>query len=265
MNLQVEREITRRMSVSGGYLRTRGLHIIMQRNLNVPTLTAAQDPVNLGRPNAGFANINQYSGQGDSYYNGMTTSIQYRNSAWASLRVSYTLSKAIDNTGNAFFSGPQDNFNIRDDRGLSDNDQRHRLTVSGQLSAPHRMTGGLWYRILDGFQLSPIFTYGSAYPFNIVTGGQTLQTTSARLPGVGRNTGKGFPFSTLDVRLSRQFQLTERMRAELMIEGFNVLNHTNLQFPNATWGTGATPVSTFGKPTAASDPRQMQIGVRLSY
>jgi hypothetical protein len=55
------------------------------------------------------------------------------------------------------------------------------------------------------------------------------------------------------------------MGVELILEGFNVLNHTNLQFPNATWGTGATPVATFGKPTAASDPRQLQIGVRLSY
>jgi hypothetical protein len=264
-NLQIEREITRRMSVSVGYLRTRGLHIIMQRNLNVPTLTAAQDPVNLGRPNPNFATINQYSGQGDSYYNGMTTAIQYRSSTWASVRMSYTLSKAIDNTGNAFFSGPQNNFDIRDDRGLSDNDQRHRLTVSGQFSAPRRASSGLWYKIIEGFQMSPIFTYGSAYPFNIVTGGQTLQTTSARLPGVGRNTGKGFTSSTLDVRLSRKFQPTERLGMELILEGFNVLNHTNLQFPNATWGTGATPVATFGRATAAGDPRQMQIGVRLSY
>src|SRR5262249_26503503 len=33
-NLQVEREVFRRVSVSVGYLHTRGYHIIMQRNLN---------------------------------------------------------------------------------------------------------------------------------------------------------------------------------------------------------------------------------------
>ena len=264
-NLQVERELFRRVSVALGYMHTRGLHIIMQRNLNVPTLSAAQDPLNLGRPNGNFANINQYSGQGDSYYDGMTVSVQHRASAWAIARFSYTLSKAIDNTGNAFFNGPQDNFNIRDDRGLSDNDQRHRITVSGQLAVPRRSNGGAWSKVFAGFQLSPIFTYASPYPFNIVTGGQTIQTTAARLPGVGRNTGLGFNYMNLDFRLNRQFRVRERIGLELMAEVFNALNRTNLQFPNNTWGTGATPVATFGKPTAANDPRQIQFGLRLTH
>src|SRR5215510_15054600 len=98
-----------RLTLTAGYLRVRGLHIIMQRNLNVPTLTALQDPVNLGRPNPNFGNITQYSGQGDSYYNGMTVSLEHRGSRWASGKVAYTLSKSIDNTGNAFFSSPQNN------------------------------------------------------------------------------------------------------------------------------------------------------------
>src|SRR6185436_20159381 len=109
-----EREITRQISASLGFLHTHGLHIIMQRNLNVPTVGAAQDPVNLGRPNPNFGNIPQYSGQGDSYYHGMTMSVQHRASKWIRGRVSYTLSKAIDNSGNFFFSSPQNNFNIRD-------------------------------------------------------------------------------------------------------------------------------------------------------
>ena len=79
-----------------------------------------------------------------------------------------------------FFSSPQDNFSIRDDRALSDNDQRQRLTVSGQLNVPRAI------------QLSAIYTYGSPFPFNVVTGGQTLQTTAARVAGIGRNTGIGF-------------------------------------------------------------------------
>jgi hypothetical protein len=49
----------------------------------------------------------------------------------------------------------------------------------------------------------------------------------------------------------------------VMAESFNVLNRSNLQFPNNTWGTGTTPVATFGAATAATDPRQMQFGVRL--
>jgi hypothetical protein len=263
-NLEVEHEISHRVAVSAGYVHLRGMHIIMQRNLNVPTLTAAQDPVNLGRPNPSIGNISQYSGQGDSYYDGMTLALEHRGSGWASARVSYTVSKAIDNTGNAFFSSPQNNFNIRDDRGLSDNDQRYRLAVSGQYRVPRSMENkSLLYRVANGFQLSPIFTYGSPNPFNILTGGQTLQTTNARPAGVGRNTGKGFKSATLDLRLSRKFQIAEHAAMELMAESFNVLNHANFQFSNNIWGLGTTPAATFGRPTAANDPRQIQFGLRL--
>jgi hypothetical protein len=35
--------------------------------------------------------------------------------------------------------------------------------------------------------------------------------------------------------------------------------------PNATFGAGTTPLPAFGRPTAAADPRQIQLGVRVSY
>ena len=133
----------------------------------------------------------------------------------------------------------------------SDLDQRHRVTFSGEVAA-------------RGFRLSPIFTYGSAYPFNIVTGGQTIQTTAARPAGVGRNAGIGFGYASLDLRISRRFRIRDRADLEILGESFNTFNRANLQFPNNTFGTGTTPLSAFGKPTAASDPRQIQFGLRLS-
>jgi len=50
-----------------------------------------------------------------------------------------------------------------------------------------------------------------------------------------------------------------------MVDGFNVLNHRNNQLPNNIFGTGPTPRLTFGQPTAAGDPRQVQLGLRLSF
>jgi hypothetical protein len=264
-NLQIERELSGRTSVSVGYLYGRGVHIIMQRNLNVPTLTASQDPLNLGRPNPNYGNITQYSGQGDSSYNGMTVSVEERATGWATTRVSYTLSKTIDNAGNAFFNSPQNNFDLRDERALSDNDQRHRLTISGELIVPMKQSHTLLHQAFEGFRLSSIFSYSSPYPFNIVTGGQTIQTTAARVPGVGRNTGTGFSYASLDVRLSRRIAVTDRVTAEILAESFNTLNRTNLQFPNNTFGTGSTPLPAFGQPTAAADARQVQFGLRLSF
>lgn len=269
-SLQIERELTARTSLSVGYLHTRGLHLILSRNVNVPTLTAAQAAAqgvpNLGRPNPSFANMSRYESSGDSYYNGLTVSLNRRFARWVGARLSYTFSKALDNTGNAFFFTPQDNFNLRDDRGRSDNDQRHLLAVSGTLAAPN---GGdaLWRRAAAGFQLSWIYRYGSALPFNIVMGSDRNNDTNVndRPVGVGRNAGEGFDFASFDLRLSRRIRFTERFGLEVIAEGFNLFNRANFQLPNNTFGSSATPLATFGRPTGAADPRQIQFGLKLSF
>lgn len=266
-NLQIERELTASASLSVGYLRTRGLHLILSRNANVPRFPVSAGAPNQGRPNPNFANISRFEGSGDSYYDGLMVSLNRRFRRWAGARLSYTFSKAIDNTGNAFFFTPQDNFNLRDERGRGDNDQRHVLAVSGSLAAPETAGGGLLRRVIAGFQLSSIFRYGSALPFNIVTGADRNLDTNVndRPVGVGRNTGEGFDFAALDLRLSRRIRFTERMGLEVIAEGFNMFNRANFQLPVTTFGTGATPNANFGRPTAAADPRQIQFGLRLSF
>src|SRR6185503_15515424 len=112
-NLQIERELPGQASVSIGYIYLRGLHLILSRNVNVPRFPASAGVANLGRPDPNWGNISRYESSGDSYYNGMLISFNRRARRWTSLRVSYTLSKAIDDTGNFFFSTPQDNFNLR--------------------------------------------------------------------------------------------------------------------------------------------------------
>ena len=91
----------------------------------------------------------------------------------------------LDNAGNAFFFTPQDNFNLRDDRGRSDNDQRHRLTLSGTLAVPETKSNSSWRRVVEGFQFSYIFNYGSALPLNIQTGADRNFDTSVNDRPVG--------------------------------------------------------------------------------
>jgi hypothetical protein len=67
------------------------------------------------------------------------------------------------------------------------------------------------------------------------------------------------------MRLSRRVSVTERVAIETIVEFFNTFNHTNLQFPNNAYGTGTTPLPSFGQATSASDPRQIQFGLRVSY
>jgi len=266
-NLQIERELPGNAVFSIGYLHLRAFHLILSRNVNVPTVPASAGIPNLGRPDPKWGNISRFESSGNSYYDGMVVSYNQRAAQWANIRVSYTLSKTIDDAGNFFFSSVQNNFNIRDDRGLSDNDQRHRLVVSGSLEVPPHDKATGFQRFLCGFQLGYIFTYASRLPFNVLLGSdRNFDTNNNDRPvGVGRNTGRGFDFASLDLRLSRRFHLTERVDLQLLAEGFNVLNRANFGVPNNTFGSGATPLPTFGQPTSAFDPRQFQFGMKVSF
>jgi len=236
------------------------LHLILSRNVNVPTLTAAQAAAqgvaNLGRPDPRYGNVSRYEGAGDSYYNGLAVSAQYRLKRGTTLRLSYNLSKAIDDVGNFFFSAPQNNFNLRDDRGLSDNDQRHRVTLSAVVESPFTHT------ILRGWQLSPLFLYTSQLPFNLQLGQDRNFDTSTndRPVGIGRNTGRGFDYISLDFRLSRTFRISERWSVQGIAEVFNSLNDTNRAVPNAV-----ISAPTFGQATSVFDARQIQFGARVNF
>jgi hypothetical protein len=241
-DLQIDRELRPGSLLSVGYQHLRGIHILLQRNLNV------------GRPNPNYGNISQYESAGDSYYNGLNVAFSQKASRRISFRASYTLSKCIDDAGTFFFSAPQNNFDLRDDRGLSDSDQRHRVSASGTLD-PGR-----------GWQLSSIFTYASALPFNIQTGNDRNGDTTVndRPVGIGRNTGRAFDSLSLDARISRRFRF-EKVNLDALLEGFNLTNRANWQFPNNIFGTGPLPLPAFGHPTAAAAPRQLQLALRLSF
>jgi hypothetical protein len=264
-NIQIERELPGNAVVSLGYLHLRALHIILSRNVNVPTVPASSGVPNLGRPDPNWGNISRFESSGDSYYDGLLLSFNKR-ASWTTVRGSYTFSKTIDDAGNFFFSTPQNNFNVRDDQGLSDNDQRQRLVVSGSFESPVGTKNEV-ARTLRGFQLSYIFTYASRLPFNVLLGSdRNFDTNNNDRPiGVGRNTGRGFDYASFDMRLSRRIRITEHLSFDVLAEGFNLFNRANFSVPNNTFGSGATPNATFRQPTQAFDPRQFQFGLKLNF
>ncbi|MGC4050778.1 MAG: hypothetical protein QM757_15495 [Paludibaculum sp.] len=129
-----------------------------------------------------------------------------------------------------------------------------------------------WQLVSHGFQLGGMLQYYSALPFNITAGSNTVQGTAARPTVNGafieRNAGRGFDFLNLNVRLSRSFQFTERLRMEAIAESFNSLNRANGVTLNGVFGAGAyptNPAAAFGQVTSVADPRTMQLAVRISF
>jgi hypothetical protein len=275
--VQVERGFGSMLSAQAGYSYVRGHGILLSHNVNVPTLTAAQAALlgvpNLGRPNPAFGNISQYDALGDSWFNGLTVSLETRKAPWGGARVSYTLSNAQDDAGNAFFQTPQTQNDILADKGPSDNDQRHRLVVSGTIGDG---SSTALRHALAGVEIGWVYSYGTALPFNIVTGADNNNDTTVndRPAGVGRNSGRMPCFSdltqpcgtaTFDMRISRVFSFSATNRIDLIFEAFNLFNRANVVNVNNTIGNGATPSPTFQQVTAVGDMRQVQLGIRWNF
>ncbi len=289
-SLEVDQQITKTSNLSIAYQHLRGLDILIDVNLNTPTCTSATDPINLCRPNSAYGNNKQYYPGADSYYDALTVSYVQRPIRYGSYRLSYTFSKAIDDVSEFFFSSPVNNYNIGEDRSLSDDNQKHRVVVDGMLHTSYAPTSTLVGKLTHGFELSGTLTYYSAFPFNITSGASAgttanIQGTTLRpclagqaagcalaLPGtmIVRNAGVGFPSFNTNLRVSRTFALGQRYRLQGIAEAFNAVNTRNDLFPTGNFGTGAYPSQPnanglFGTPTAAADPRNIEFAAKLSF
>jgi hypothetical protein len=218
---------------------------------------------------------------GASVYHGIAVSLDKRFSRNYQLLASYTLGKAIDDaTDINIADGSENPTNTRGDRSLSIFDVRHRLVVSGVFDSPFR-----WLALAD-FTISPIFTWRSAFPFNITTGIDTNMDNNAndRPFATGRNTGIGLPFYSTDLRVARQLYLDgERRRSlELILDVFNTFNRANYKEINGSTNgiltlsdLGITnvrvrankdlPPTALGWPTSAYDPRILQLAAKINF
>jgi hypothetical protein len=246
------------MTVGVTYQYLRARHLLMSLNQNVPSCVAAG--TNNGcRPNPSYANNAQSSAAGASNYHGLHVSLVQRPARWGHYRVSYALSKSMNNLGEFFFSSPIDPFDLSKDWGRSDDDQRHRLVVSGAAD-------------VRGFRVSGMVQAYSAVPLNITSGVTTIQGTAGRpiVNGrfIDRNAGEGSGFFSASMRVSRVFRVSGRAELEPLVEAFNLTNHTNVLTRNTNFGAGAYPSSpsaTFGEITAVGDPRTVQFGLRARF
>ena len=277
-SVEVEQQLGAHTTISAGYQYVRGVDLIISVNQNVPTCVAAG--TNNGcRPISAYANNSQYSPLADSTYHGLHVSFVQRPTRWGSYRVSYTLSKAMDDVGEFFFSSPIDPTDLSKDWGRSDDDQRHRLVLNGAINSSMEPAHTAWELLTHGFQVSGMLQYYSALPFNITSGVTTLQgppggrwptarAFTSRPPMCGRvfvpETSEPVRTFSLSARLSRSFRVGERAKVEVLAEGFNLTNRANVVQVNGNFGAGAypaSPSSTFGQTTAVNDPRTFQFGI----
>ena len=295
-NLNVQRELTRDLAVMAGYFGSKGTHLILRRNINQPVNGARpypalseSSPILPGTP---LGNITEADGTGNSSYNALWVTANQRLAHGVQFNASYMWSKSLDyNSLSSQGVVVQNSYDPQGDRGPSDYDARRRFVVSAIYELPFRSN-----RFVSGWELAAIVQSQSGSPVNIVISNSTINgiantlrpdvtgpiniigsverwfdtsvfTPVARFGNLGRNVVVGPGFNNTDFSVIKNTKVTERIRAQLRAEFFDLFNHANFGQPGNVVGTPA-----FGRITNTRFPtgesgssRQVQFAVKLFF
>jgi len=313
MEFSVEQELFKDFTLNAVYMASRGQRMPVFRDTNLfppsrtATYTVCADPQvgtstacsNVAqtftvpfwtgaRPNTSYGYITAAESVINTWYHGFVLQAKQRFSHGIQLQAALTISKAQDNGQSLItFSSsnqPQNPFDLRQDYALSDLDQRKRFTMTALWQPPFSRIGSRPLRTaFDGFQLSGILTLADGRPYSGFTSGNPTPAGimggllgvggSSRLPWTGRNIYTYPGAATVDLRLAREFKFSERVRWQLIAEGFNVFNRVNITGITTTQynvrGAVLFPRTDFRAISATGTnlmrERQYQLGTRLTF
>ncbi len=357
LNVGVQREIVRNLSVSADYVMRRGVHFgafelffpdlnrwnrfsgytlpatgiaAPIRNPVIPACTAAQR----NDPKAQCSNGPiQYGLPGIlSRYSALQVKVDKRFSQGFLLSASYAMARYTT------FTSISSNDNLYEGHGISGGNPRHRFTFSGIWDLP-KYTGDekVLRGILNGWQVSTIMEMRTGAPTSVTLGVFDVEgdgTFVFRLPGTtvssfGYNMnnddiralvaeynakfpapantqlrdipranrdalGTAYPYVVLpenfafndsflstDLRVTRVIRLTEKVRLNVIAEGFNIFNIANLTGFSGTLdayvrptavAAGRNPTPNFGQASGrvnpifgSGGPRAFQLAARISF
>jgi len=270
-----------------------------------PAVLNSQLPGTLRTPGtiSPFGSINAQTSDGNSTYHALNADLKKRFSNHFQFLASYTWSHSIDDSSDLqTLLLPQDNRRFNEERADALFDQRHRFVFSGVITSPAAWrSGDGFHRFLSDFTVAPIFEWSSGRPLNILSNqdtnnDQSNQTdrptvladgtlcvagefgcvagitngdfTRGNLP---RNFGLIHNYMSFDMRVAKLVRLSDRVRLELIAEGFNLFNRFNeaaaspfiedVRAFNQRAGNGRY----YSRPTASFDPRQFQFGLKLNF
>ena len=178
-NLNVQQQLGRNRVLEVGYVGSKGTKLLSARDLNQPQPSALPPGLPfVPRPVPQFDEINTIESRANSNYHSLQARLQQRLSAGLAMLASYTWSKSIDDASNFFPSAgdpnyPQNSYDLRAERGRSNFDVAHRLSVSYVYDLPfgkgrtYLADDGAWSTILTGWQTSGIVTLQTGRPFTV--------------------------------------------------------------------------------------------------
>jgi hypothetical protein len=178
-NLNVERQLGIHNVIEVAYVGSKGTKLLTARDINQPQPSALPPGLPfVPRPDPRFDDIDLLESRANSNYNALQARFQRRFSRGLSALASYTWSKSIDDASNFFTSAgdpnfPQNSYNVAAERGRSNFDVSHRLSVSYSYALPFGkgrqfLTDDGWLStVLTGWESYGIVTLQSGRPFTV--------------------------------------------------------------------------------------------------
>ncbi len=301
-NVSLERGLGAHDTVSAGYVGSVGYDLI-RREVG-------------GAGSSATSWIALTTNDGHSAYHALEAQYRRRFTGGLNGLASYTWSHAIDNdSSDAFLLWA--GFAAPSDRGASDFDLRHSFTATLSYTVPQSQPEKRWRRMAGGWSASAILRARSGFPITVLeseeyTGitltnafrpllllGQPLWLSDPNAPGgrrlnpaaflamptgqqgdLGRNSIDGFGMVQLDMAVSRDFPIHEKLALQFRVDAFNALNNPNFADPvryldnplfgqsasmlNMMLGTGS-PGSGLSPLLGTGGPRMFQLGLRLHF
>lgn len=260
-NLQVEHELNSTTSASIAYVGTKMDHLATAFNSNAGQLVGgAKWFPNVGNINTyAYIGSGKYNGLQANVTRRMTNGFQYTASYTWSHTLDNSNSEFGNGTGSRIQVGPNGQPLLQYNYGNSDTDIRHVFNASTMYELPFgkgRKFMSDAPRALDlligGWQWNNIFTFTSGTPVDVygnpsnlpasgvrpnynggcVDSGDSLQcptgaftsSPAGTIGNLGRNYFHGPGYHTWDSSIMKQFQVTERVKTEFRMDGFNMTN-----------------------------------------
>ncbi|HVF44546.1 MAG TPA: hypothetical protein VM936_16095, partial [Pyrinomonadaceae bacterium] len=177
-NANVQRQLGAGGVLEVAYVGSKGTKLLSARDINQPRPSVLPQLPFVPRPDPQFDDINLIESRASSAYHSLQARFQQRLSRGLALLASYTWSKSIDDASNFFTSAgdpnfPQNSYDLRAERALSNFDVRQRLSVSYSYDLPFGRGrafaggGGFLTALLTGWQTYGIVTAQSGRPFTV--------------------------------------------------------------------------------------------------
>jgi hypothetical protein len=232
---------------------------------------------------------------GNSSYHALQLWLNRRFSERLAFQAAYTWGHAISDVAlTSFTNTTSDPFNFKSDKGDADLDRRHTFVSNVVYVLPSfRSWGKAAEFALGDWQLNGIASYFGSTPIELITGVNTIGTSSAvgqrpnytgaplylegdptkhlnplafAVPAIGqqgtlgKGSVRGKPITNIDFSMAKNWRFKERYGFQFRAEFFNVFNHANFVGFDTDLRNGS-----FGTLNTAQASREIQLGIKFTF